>query len=390
MLKNLLAPGRLMFIVWALSILSYWVVFGEMPTPHVLSWVAGLVLLFFVSSNIDSGQVTLKPFRLRRVALVRNICLVLFPFQLFYLYQCTLLLINTGSVASYLLAVRAAALSGTPLMAAYAFYVQINTTIALLSAFGLACILLTDEERKYKTQFYAFNAISLAASIIDASRSALIVGLLTLVALNLATGKLNPKRMILFMLFAFAAFIGTFSLFRQVINTNVLGITRWAFVYVCGSLGSMDHVLSGRMPIYWLDIETISNKLSATGLPFPHYQLLESKSDYVNLPHGFSTNVFSAFGLYYYYMGLVGSIAYVAVIGWFSGRIFRSRLNSPFLLTVYALLWPAIVLTPFSDYFVQQSYSLAKLAIYVILMRAVQSFRWIRIRQFRDSRYIQT
>jgi oligosaccharide repeat unit polymerase len=384
-LKNILAPGRLMLLVWTLSVLSYCVFFNELPTPQVLGWVAGLVLLFFLSSNIDAGQVTLQAFRVGRVVVVRNACLVLVPFQLFYLYQCVLIVVSSGGLANYLPAVRAAALSGTPLIPGYEFYLQINTTMVLLSLFGLAFISLTNEETEYKKQFYIVYVISLAASIIDASRSAFIVGLLALIALNLAAGKLSAKRMLFSTVVVFTGFTVTFSLFRAVIDTDALSTVRWVFVYVCGSLKSMDPVLSGRMPVYWFEILSISNKLSAIGLPLPTYNLLDLKWDYVDLPYGFSTNVFSAFGLYYYNMGFVGSILFMAAIGWISGRIFRSRLNSPFLLTAYALIWPAIVLTPFHDYFVQQGYALLKLAIYIFLLRVIHSFRWVNIRSFATS-----
>src|SRR5271167_639138 len=102
-----------MLFVWTLSVLSYRVLFSEWPTPQVLSWVFGLVLLFSLSSNIDAGQVAFKAFRVGRVVVMRNTCLVLLPFQLFYLYQCALLVVSSGGLANYLPEVRAAALSGT-------------------------------------------------------------------------------------------------------------------------------------------------------------------------------------------------------------------------------------------------------------------------------------
>lgn len=377
LLRSTLAPCRILPILWAGCFLAYVGSFGEIPSVEVTAWVAAAVSVFSLGASVD--------FRVRvgsgfdtSLSSITFICIALFPIQIFYLYQCALLMTSQGLVL-YLVNVRLAALSGAPLIDNYTFFLQINTTISLLAIFGLATILLGDVKRnkrtahaKYKVILYTLYFVTLMASLIDGSRSFFLVNLLSLAALNLATGRLSVKRLGLISVAVFLIFTATFSIFRpEAEDFDLVALIRQSLVYLCGSLGSMDPVISNKITIYWQDVEAISNKLSAIGLPFRNYDLSELKAEYTDLPHDLSTNVYSAFGLYYQYLGFFGGIITLMAIGIVSGVSYRNRLRSPLCLSIYCALWPAIVLTPFHDYFVQQGYSIVKLVIYVFLLQAI-------------------
>ena len=376
--KNALSPARLMVIVWAICLLAYPISFGESPTFRVVAWVVAMVSIFSGSASIDPFGLKFRPYRGFSVRVIRNVCFLLLPIQIYYLSLCLTLVFSNGGLANYLVSVRLAALSGEPLVENYTFYLQINMTIALLSLFGLARILLIREEPHYKTNFYFCYISTILASLIDGSRSFFIVCLFSIVALNLSVGKLSIRRLVSIIIFMLVFFTVTFALFRQEARgSSTVELIRYTLLYLCGTIGSLDPVLRDEIPIFWTTLESLSNKLNAIGLPFPSYELSELKADYVDLPYGFSSNVFSAFGLYYHYMGILGSFVFVAVTGWISGIVYRNRFNSALLLTVFSLIWPAIVLSPFHDFFLQQGYAIIKVAIYIYLINRVGAM-WFR------------
>jgi len=374
MLKSFVEPGRLILIVWVGCLVAYTCSFGEFPTDRVVTWVAVLASGFCLGANVQLGSIRVHIFSDARVLFVRNICLLLFVVQLFYLSETAVLVIDNG-LLNHLVAVRAAALAGEPLVEHYALYLQVNTLLLTLALFGLSRILLNNDGVTYKKHLYLLYVFALLVSVVDGSRSVFIVGVFSLLALSLAVGRLSTRKLFSSVLIALVAFTATASLFRpDTPDTGILEQIRSAFVYLCGSLGTMDPVLADRIAIHWFDPESISNKLNALGLPFPVYDLSELQNDYVELPFDLHSNVFSAFGLYYSYFGVVGSIELVTVLGWVCGAIYRGSNHSAFMLTVYALLWPAIVLTPFHDYFVQQGYTILKVLFVLVSMRIVWMF----------------
>lgn len=379
LLRNTLSPCRILPILWVGCLLAYVGSFGEIPTFKVIAWVVAAVSAFSLGAAIDFN-VRVKNASSNSLSSIAFVCIALFPIQIFYLYQCALLITSQGLVG-YLVNVRLAALSGEPLIDNYTFFLQINTTLSLLTIFGLATILLDDAKRikcaaheKYKIIFYTVCVVTLMASIIDGSRSFFLVTIFSLAALNLATGRLSVNRLAIISIAVFVIFTATFSLFRpEAEDFDLVGLIRQSLVYLCGSLGSMDPVLSDEITVYWQDVERISNKLTTIGLPFHNYDLSELKADYTDLPYDLSTNVYSAFGLYYQYLGVFGGMVALMAIGVVSGVSYKNRLKSPLCLSIYCAIWPAIILTPFHDYFAQQGYSILKLAIYILLLRAICS-----------------
>lgn len=364
-----------MAVVWIVCIFMYTITFEELPTFRVVIWVSVMVLVFSIGAIVDPWQLKPRSYEPGHLIFIRNVCILLLPFQLSYLYECLALLFSYGTIGTYLQAVRLAALSREPLIEDYAFYLQINTTLSLLSLFGIAVALLFSDYRGYKKQFYFFYLLTMVVSVIDGSRSVFMVGMLALAAINLATGHLKATLLLTYGAVMFLVFVLTFSLFRfGGEDIDFIESVRFSLVYICGTVGLMDPALTDSALVYWQDLEAVSNKLAAIGLPVETYDLKSLQADYFELPLGFNGNVYSAFGVYYQYMGILGSIVFVVVTGWLCGVLYRNRQRSPAALTYYSLFWPAIVLTPFHDYFIQQGYSILKLSIYIFLLRVLQPF----------------
>lgn len=365
--RALLDPSRLQLLIWAAALGSYLVSFAELPSASVLAWVGLLAGCFSAGAAlaIRVAQNSTAESRCERVvpgAAVRKAACVLFLAQVYYAYQTVLAAQAHGGLVSYLTAVRLAALGGEPIIEHYTVYLQVNTVQLVLLQFAIASTLLRGDSAEHRKLPYFMYGFTLLATLADGSRSVFITGLLSLLALHLAAGKLKATTLVWVLGITSAVFALTFTVFRaDALDFDFGDLARIPLVYYSGSLGSMAPVLSGSMHIYWFDIESVSNKLSALGLPFPSFELAELRSDYVDLSRGHYTNVFSAFGLYYDYMGVAGSIAFVLIVGAICGFAFRLRRASPLGMTAYGLMWAAVVLMPFHDYFVGQVYTFVKL-----------------------------
>jgi oligosaccharide repeat unit polymerase len=363
-----LSPGWLMAIIWGICLALYPVGFNELPSVRVSIWIFLMVSFFALGCSLENFSVVSAPSEFRHLNAARLLCFSLVPFQIYYLYLCSCQIIAYGGLASYMVAVRVAALGGEPLIDGYSFFLQINMTVFLISLYSIGGLLISNGSAASRRQFYVFYFLTMASSIIDASRSFFIVSVFSILAMNLTVGTLSIRRLTFISLGLLATFSATFSLFRlEARDSDAIDILRYLFVYLCGSIGSLDAALSNGAIVFWQVLESLSNKLNFLGFPVPTYDLKSLKADYTDLPFGFSTNVYSAFGIYYKYLGLTGSFIFVLTSGFGSGFLYRRRLCSPIYLTCFSLIWPAIVLSPFHDFFLQQAYSILKLLLYSVL-----------------------
>ncbi len=368
----ILIPNRLLGVVWLVAIILYSISFRSLPSFVVASWVAGVILAFSVGSRIKYPRQCISIGSMNDISALRIMIFILLPFEVMYILQCIFIAVESGGIASLLIAMRRASLAGEPLIPGSRFYLQINTILMMLSLYGISVSLFypaTSKVGTYKKQFYVIYIITVLSSVMDGSRNMFISGVLYLLALNLAYGRLSVKSLSFYMIGIFFVFSLTFSAFRgDAGSKSFLDTANYTFVYASGSVGSMQFALQRDVEVFWQDLESLSNKFHSLGLPTPHFELTELRMDFVDLPGGtYQTNVFSAFAVYYQYLGYVVGIYFIFFLGWFSGLLYRSRLKSPFLMTTYSFFWAAIVLSVFHEYFLSTFYMTVKLMILIFL-----------------------
>lgn len=373
--KAILVPNRLLCMVWMVAIILYSISFRSFPSFIVLSWVAVVILAFSVGSLINVPRRFFSIGAKNNISALRNLVFILMPFELFYILKCVFLTAEYGGITSFLFAIRQASLTGDPLILGSRFYLQINSILLMLCLYGISVSIFypaTSKTRAYKRQFYVIYIITMLSSVMDGSRSIFIAGVLYLLALNLAYGHLSVKLLSFYFIGMLFVFSLTFSVFRgDAGSKSFLDAANYTFVYVSGSVGSMQFALQKDVEVFWQDLESLSKKLFSIGLPVPNFEMTELRMDFVDLPGGvYQTNVFSAFAIYYQYFGYIVGVYFSFFLGWFSGIVYRSRLKSPFLMTIYSFFWAAIVLSVFHDYFLLTFYMTVKLFILVFLINA--------------------
>lgn len=369
----ILAPNRLLIVVWLAAITLYSIAFKSLPSFIVVSWVALMLLTFSIGGSIVAPRNFIYTGSRGNISVIKNIIVLLLPFEFLYIQQCIVVAMESGGIAPFLLAMRRASLAGEPLIPGSRFYLQINAILSMLALYGISVSLFsptTSKTSSYKKLFYLVYIIVLLSSVMDGSRSILIAGVLNLLALNLAYGRLSFKSLSIFLIGMLLVFSITFSLFRSDAgNNNFVSALNFTFVYASGSVGSMQFALQRDVEVFWQDLENLSNKLSSLGLPTPTFELTELKMDFVDLPGGiYQTNVFSAFAIYYQYFGLIVGVYFAFFIGWLSALVYRCRLKSPLTMTIYAFFWSAVVLSVFHDYFLSTFYMTLKLLILAFMM----------------------
>jgi len=116
----------------------------------------------------------------------------------------------------------------------------------------------------------------------------------------------------------------------------------------------------------------MANKVGALGLPFGGYDLV-APMEYVELADGYTTNVYTSLGVYYYYMEYT-SLLFALFIGGFTQYFYWLSKKSALGLLAYSFCLSAIVLSIFHDYFVSFGYFVFKIFLVLFCIHVLGWF----------------
>lgn len=311
------------------------------------------------------------------------IMLVLILVNIYYSIKVASIISAASSAAAAFADIRQSELQGESLIGDMSFFINANQLLFGLACFGyitLQKVALKATLREHPTysikhtnanKYICLSGVylSLLVSLLDGSRAFFLNALLTfLFAVNLL--KLISLNKIFFIVIGvLLLFSLTFSIFRPEVDGFNDGI-KYTALYLSGGIGSLDYVLRGEAKVYWQDYESLANKLSLIGLPFGGYDLKELRMDFVDLADGYQTNVYTALGVYYEYMGaaiIFFSFIVGAAMKYFSWLSKKGAVG----LYLYSFFLSAMVLSIFHDYFLSTTYFMIKIFILLALIKII-------------------
>ena len=379
-------PACIFVGVWTIAILIYSLVF-EVISTSVLIYIL-LFACFFVT-----GATLASTFRYKRnfphttsASKLAFIASILVFINLFYALQVFILLLNSGSVPQAFVEIRQSALQGAPVIKNTFFYININQLLFGISAFGYVLVkrnkiepsnidgkASTKNNKSRLSHVFMVGVLtSLFVALLDGSRSFFLSALLALLFILYELAIVKLRQIIVLLLLVIIIFSATFSFFRPDAGDDLGVGFKYFALYFSGGLGSLDHVIAGDVKVFWNDLESVANKIGYLGLPFGGYDLT-TPMDYVDLPDGYGTNVYTSLGVYYDYMGYF-SLFFALFIGGLTQYFCWLSKRSALGLFVYSFCLSAIVLSIFHDYFVSFGYFVLKIFLVLFGIRILERF----------------
>lgn len=379
-------PACIFIGIWTTAILIYSLVFDAISI-RVFIYILLFTCFFVMGSTLAST------FRYKRnfphttsVSKLAFIVSILVFINLFYALQVFIFLLNSGSVSQAFSEIRQSALQGAPVIKNTFFYININQLLFGISAFGYVLVKKNkskpsniDSQASIKSNkdrlsymFMIGVLTSLFVSLLDGSRSFFLSALLALLFILYELAIVKLRQIIVLLLLVIILFSATFSFFRPDTGDDLGVGFKYFALYFSGGLGSLDHVIAGDVKVFWNDLESVANKIGYLGLPFGGYDLTTSM-DYVDLPDGYGTNVYTSLGVYYDYMGYF-SLFFALFVGGLTQYFCWLSKRSALGLFVYSFCLSAIVLSIFHDYFVSFGYFVLKIFLVLFGIRILERF----------------
>lgn len=377
-------PELILLGTWMVAIFGYFISFGPVSLVvlvYVLSFCLAFLgggVFFSVLHVLPKKSVAASP------QLLASLVIVLAFANIYYAVNILTFLTISGSVVSALDEIRQSALQGNPVIDGMSYFVNANQLL-----FGLATLgfVLVKQRRvsysmKYRSRLfsgYTINSdwlfsfgicLALGVSVLDGSRSFFMSAILTLLFILYQLKLVRFWRVVFICIVLLFVFAVTFPIFRPDVANSLEGL-KFVFVYISGGLGSLDYVMRGDTIVYWRDIESLANKLEAFGLPLGGFDLLAMQMDYVDLPAGYSTNVYTALGVYYQYFGYA-SLAFAFLVGGFFKYLSSASKKNVIWVYIYSFYLTALVLSIFHDYLVSTTYLLFKILFICLVLNFLE------------------
>lgn len=379
---NVCRPDHLFACTWIFAVLGYTFAFA-VPSFAVLLWISVFAIMFWLGSlAAHLVPINVRPQVMARPGGLVFVVWILSGISLFYSFLVASYILNSGIGFLALAEIRQAALGGEPVIAngnLLITAVQMNFCLSLLGYIyeksfstekpGGSKDAASRAHVRAARRFIIIAVASLVISLLDGSRSFLLMGAICVVIAQLIIGVYRVRVAVIFFLAFVTVFSVTFPIVRPEVESAFDGF-RYTMVYFAGGVGSLDYALAGKIRVFWQDFESIANKLGGV-LPFlGGYDLSSLRMDMVNIGNNLQTNVFTSLGVYNEYFGWFTVIfAFFAglSLGWI-GRIARLR---PGYLFVYAFYAAATVLSLFHEYYLATSYLLLKVGVVMALLHVI-------------------
>lgn len=387
---NVCRPDHLFAYTWGFAVLGYTFAFA-FPSLEVLLWISCFAIFFWVGS-ISAHLIPIDlraPSRTRPDGLLVAVWF-LSGISLYYSFLVFSYIMNSGIGFLALAEIRQAALGGEPVIAdgnVLITAVQMNFCLSLLgyiyekaqasanveSAASRAAVesgIIAPHSRAAR-RFLIVAIVSLLISLLDGSRSFLLMGGICVVIAQLVIGVYRVRRAVMF----FAAFVTVFSVTFPIVRPEVESAFdgfRYTMVYFAGGIGSLDYALGNAVRVYWQDYEAIANKVSALLPSVGGYDLSGLRMDMVNIGNDLQTNVFTSLGVYHEYLGWAFTMIFALIAGAALAWIGRLARHRPGYLFVYSFYAAATVLSLFHEYYLATSYLLMKVGVVMILIAALR------------------
>lgn len=307
---------------------------------------------------------------------------ILSGISLFYSFLVAGYILNSGIGFLALAEIRQAALGGEPVIAngnLLITAVQMNFCLSLLGYIYEKSLVTSNRVSgkdvanlahvRAARRFIIIAIASLVISLLDGSRSFLLMGAICVVIAQLIIRVYRVRVAVIFFLAFVTVFSVTFPIVRPEVESAFDGF-RYTMVYFAGGVGSLDYALADKIRVFWQDFESIANKLGGV-LPFlGRYDLSALRMDMVDIGNNLQTNVFTSLGVYNEYFGWFTIIfAFFAglCLGWV-GRLAQLRYGYLFIYSFYAA---ATVLSLFHEYYLATSYLLLKVGIVIAVLHVI-------------------
>lgn len=379
---NICRPDHLFSCTWIFAVLGYTLAFA-VPSFLVLLWISVFGIMFWLGSlSAHLIPINVRPQIVTRPGGLVFAVYILSGISLFYSFLVAGYILNSGIGFLALAEIRQAALGGEPVIAngnLLITAVQMNFCLSLLGYIYEKSLVTSNRVSgkdvanlahvRAARRFIIIAIASLVISLLDGSRSFLLMGAICVVIAQLIIRVYRVRVAVIFFLAFVTVFSVTFPIVRPEVESAFDGF-RYTMVYFAGGVGSLDYALADKIRVFWQDFESIANKLGGV-LPFlGRYDLSALRMDMVDIGNNLQTNVFTSLGVYNEYFGWFTIIfAFFAglCLGWV-GRLAQLRYGYLFIYSFYAA---ATVLSLFHEYYLATSYLLLKVGIVIAVLHVI-------------------
>ena len=224
-----------------------------------------------------------------------------------------------------------------------------------------------------KYNFYSALCVGLiffgmvTANLIDGARSNVVVSVIVCFLMIYYKRKIELRLLILFgLVFAFL-FVLSSIIFRQHEDINAESIIegfRYLILYSFGAVESMKYAFDGTISTYWGDYDQIVKKIFSQDMALS----MGAKSSFIpdyspTLWDDKSTNVYSAYAVYFDYFGFM-SIVFIFLKAVVISLLYKLRESNQYFEMVYFFLAACLPLSLFHDYFL----TIGVLALYAVVL----------------------
>lgn len=373
-------PDHLLVSAWAVAVIGYALAFA-VPSVGVMVLISAFVICFWFGA-ISAYLIPVK----RRSAVQQRppglVMAVLFFSGVSAYYASLVLSYIAGSGIGFLALaeIRQAALGGEPVIAngnTLITAVQMNFCLALLGyIYEKKASQRPDQGTDHRVRsrharaarWFIISAVfSLVISLLDGSRSFLLMGGICVVISQLIIGVYRVRMAALFLLAFITVFSVTFPIVRPEVESSLDGF-RYTMVYFAGGIGSLEFALNGASRVYWQDYEAIMNKIGSIVPIVGGYDLTTLRMDMVDISSELRTNVYTALGVYNEYLGWFLSLIFAFCAGATISLMGRLARHNAARLFIYSFYASATVLSLFHEYYLSTSYLLLKVGVVMLLV----------------------
>lgn len=350
--RDFFHPAFLLTLIWFFGILACdFSGYFYSPTD-----VSRLIILFFVFLSSGFG-LTSKIFfnhlsktsktkiNDNKIVVARLNILIVFSIFMCLLYVSSYVtqFANFDNIAEFFYYARVADLNGEPLVNTGWFVGQAPALAFITSLFVVVEIF----KQKFTISHYLLGTLLFLTAIslsITGTRSTLVIFLLSVFFLIVSVKRPSVKKICILLIIFFVTYsVSTYfmrsseadkqslSLIEIVLNNFVL--------YIFGGIKGFDIFLNNKININHAQIANILNVKVTESMVF------------TKLGPNLEGNVFSAFSVYVYYFGWIGTIVFLSVIFTITGMLYELKDKNEFLLISSCFATSSVVLMVFHDYF---------------------------------------
>lgn len=354
-------PVALLSSTWIFGIL----IFNILPSLYAPSIYATTRLFFYIFiSSVGyaiGGMIKLKvkfgtesDANYQTLKIILNIIFtILVVLALKLAYE----IVNYGNISEYFFIKRVEALSGD------------GDSSIFLGQFYPFCIVFTllymsycrSYAKKFPAQLISSALLLLFLLGSEGGRSVSLLYLIIIFFLVFITNRLGaaylfkPAMIVVAVFLASSYFMRTSEAEKEA-GGVVESLVNQLIAYVFGSAKSYDIFLTDRISIFHIQL----NSMLSSQPPF--------QMDFVDIGNNVSTNVFSAFSVYEYYFGYVGSCIFVFCLFLLLGTIYSIKSRPALMNGIKAILLACVFLMVFHDYFFAiYPYFVRYIIIYILL-----------------------